>query len=112
VLAAPLLLLAGGCVIPDGVFFVENATNEELRCRHRVGGSAWSGYRTLAPGAEFSLTRRIGMGRVRFFCDPPVARVSYTLAAGKRLALLRTADGTVELREIAVDGGSGSLPGN
>ena len=85
---------------PAGIFLVKNNTAEPLRCRHRVGPSAWSRHQLLEPGAEFH--RRGSDGLLQLTCDPPVKRVVYALRPGERYSLLRAADGAVELRRIAV----------
>jgi len=112
--AALALILAGGLLatpapggsqaLPDGDYFVKNNSSERLRCRYKVGEGRWRSAFTFRPGAEFKLAWRPDRDEVLFFCEPPARRVSYRLAPGKRLSLLRADDGAIELREITAGG--------
>ena len=103
---AGALLISPSCALPQAVdggsFFAKNNSQQTLRCRHRVDQGKWERYFRLRPGAEFLLRSRPGMQTVYLFCDPPVKRVSYALALGKRYSILRGEGGVLELREITV----------
>ena len=86
-------------VIAVDQFVVINNTRSELTCA-KNGGSGWSRWFTIAPGAEWNGDDFDIGASAQFQCRPPVRRLSYKIVAGKRYSLVRGAGDEVELIEV------------
>ena len=87
------------CAVPGGFYLVINNTNQSLKCAYKMQHGEWSGWFQIPPAGNWTSGVR---GAVSFQCAPPVRQRVYPLVPGTRYALLRTANGPIDL--VAVTG--------